>query len=1155
MGRIDNFLDGKSCFISGSTGFLAKVLVEKLLRDSQIDKIYLLIRPKKQFSPNERLQRDIVDSPIFHRLKSELGTEEFTQLTKKLIPVAGDVSHEKLGLSPEDREMIMENVHIMIHCAATIDFRERLDKAIRLNVLGSLEMLELAKECRQLASMVHVSTAYVNSNHKGWVDEKLYPWSEDPEELLSYIRTLEDPKIIEEETKRLLGTYPNTYTYTKCLTEFLLEKRRGNVPLSVIRPTIIGSSWEEPHRGWVDCVSAAGALYLVAGLGMMTVLPLNLSNIGDQVPVDFVSKSIIMIAVETAERSEEAHGDPISLKFFHCGTSATNPVRWRDASGTVMEYWTRNPPKRRIQDPHVHFLENDMHFRAQFFLRYTLPRIAYEQFTKVVNTKHHVKQSERIAKLESRNKIFTESFRHFTKNEWIFNAKNLETLISSFAVNPEDEEDLRKYGFDFGSIEWKEYLEYFCWGIRTFVLKERCPKPNASNNNLIKKDVRRGLFSDITWAYSASPSASKFLKSRPHAHYKHTVRMSPAVQTAIRRIAEKDNVKVSDIEQRADKILERMCADLRMPVVRIMGWFFRKVWRTIYKGIIIDEEGLEKLRQVATNTKTPVILMPTHRSYIDFLILSYIFFAYDLPIPHIAAGEDFLNIMIVNMIFRHSGAFFIRRAFGGDELYRVIFSEYVKQLIGDGYPLEFFTEGTRSRSGYVLHPKMGLLSIVTNTLFDGNVSDLNLVPININYEKIIEGENYSHELMGRRKTPESFQGLIRASHILRLHFGRISVSIGSPISVKEFMSSLPPEINLKPSESSQDRKVLTQKLAYRVSYELNRLTVIMPTNMLAGILLTFRGGISRDQLIAKMEWLRDEIGARDGNVAWDADWMKDGETTEGIVNTAIELLNSLVYERRKDMFEPNVNDHRSPSNLLHLGIYRNQMTHLFFPEGMVACAIASYGEQTAFKDGVTRNQLLDTAYFLADLLKCEFVQTETPNAKPDLNKAIDYMLHRGILCQSEDGEKMIATQEGGGVIQPFTFLCNMFWPFIDSYWVGLLVLSTLYPCQTMLEPTVVHRMQWLAEKLYFENKISYFESCSSVTLKNCLRYFELSKVIVRSKQKDTLNRVVQLQEDYQQDHSHIQNLIDKVGTARKVPQTNHVRNGMIAGFHNVFSRL
>lgn len=149
-------------------------------------------------------------------------------------------------------------------------------------------------------------------------------------------------------------------------------------------------------------------------------------------------------------------------------------------------------------------------------------------------------------------------------------------------------------------------------------------------------------------------------------------------------------------------------------------------------------------------------------------------------------------MLIVRDLFRFSGAFFMRRRFESDGLYRAIFTEYVKNLICDGLTVEFFTEGTRSRAGKLLQPRMGMLSIVTEPFFERRIKDLILCPINISYEKVIEGTTYGLELLGRPKQKESLESLLRASlqKLLWSNFGRLSVSFAQPISLRQYTESL-----------------------------------------------------------------------------------------------------------------------------------------------------------------------------------------------------------------------------------------------------------------------------------------------------------------------------------------------------------------------------
>ncbi|XP_045567244.1 dihydroxyacetone phosphate acyltransferase-like, partial [Salmo salar] len=162
--------------------------------------------------------------------------------------------------------------------------------------------------------------------------------------------------------------------------------------------------------------------------------------------------------------------------------------------------------------------------------------------------------------------------------------------------------------------------------------------------------------------------------------------------------------------------------------------------------------------------ESPVILMPNHRSYVDFLVLSYILFTYDLPIPVIAAG-------IRNSDGHEDGgrdpasfgAFFIRRTIGSDKLYWAVLSEYVKTIVRTGYaPIEFYVEGLRSRTLKSLTPKLGMMHMVLEPFFKGEVYDIRLVPISISYDRVLEESLLAHELLGVPKPRETTMGLLKA---------------------------------------------------------------------------------------------------------------------------------------------------------------------------------------------------------------------------------------------------------------------------------------------------------------------------------------------------------------------------------------------------------
>lgn len=230
-----------------------------------------------------------------------------------------------------------------------------------------------------------------------------------------------------------------------------------------------------------------------------------------------------------------------------------------------------------------------------------------------------------------------------------------------------------------------------------------------------------------------------------------------------------------------------MFADYSMPMIRAFGWFLTKVFRRIYDKVVIDDLTIKALQEYDSNKNGPLILIPTHRSYIDFLMCSYVFFAYKIKTPHIATAEDFLSMAVVPMILRSSGAFFLKRKSLEDNiLYKTVFYEYVKRLLMDECFLEFFIEGTRSRSGKTLTPKFGLLSIVGDAVLDGSLKDAKILPIAITYEKVLEAETYPYELLGEEKVKESLIRVVKAARILSTNFGRIYINFGPIISVKEY---------------------------------------------------------------------------------------------------------------------------------------------------------------------------------------------------------------------------------------------------------------------------------------------------------------------------------------------------------------------------------
>ena len=188
------------------------------------------------------------------------------------MPIAGDLIIDKLGISAADRAMVTAETEIIINCAASVSFDDPLLDALQINYFGCMRMLELAHECQRIQVLTHVSTAYVNCNimTNEKIEEKVYdlPGRQDCEKIVQDILKL-GPQTVDEQEKTILGVYPNTYTFTKSLAERMLQKRRGNLPVVIVRPSIIQGNYNDPFMGWTDTIAASGFQMLMVCTGLL----------------------------------------------------------------------------------------------------------------------------------------------------------------------------------------------------------------------------------------------------------------------------------------------------------------------------------------------------------------------------------------------------------------------------------------------------------------------------------------------------------------------------------------------------------------------------------------------------------------------------------------------------------------------------------------------------------------------------------------------------------------------------------------------------------------------------------------------------------------------------------------------------------------------
>ena len=234
-------------------------------------------------------------------------------------------------------------------------------------------------------------------------------------------------------------------------------------------------------------------------------------------------------------------------------------------------------------------------------------------------------------------------------------------------------------------------------------------------------------------------------------------------------------------------------------IAQAVGSSKTPVWNRIYRGVLVHH--LDKLKDAAPGHE--VIYVPSHRSHMDYLLLSYLLYERGIVPPHIVAGIN-LNLPVVGTLLRKGGAFFARRSFKGNMLYSAVFREYMAQLVSGGYSIEYFIEGGRSRTGRLLPPKGGSLAMTVRAYLRQPTRPLLFQPVYIGYEKLMEGASYLDELSGKPKAKESIWQLLSSiPKVLRSNYGQVVVNFGEPIALKPDTSE--PMAAISPATSKPGR--------------------------------------------------------------------------------------------------------------------------------------------------------------------------------------------------------------------------------------------------------------------------------------------------------------------------------------------------------------
>jgi glycerol-3-phosphate O-acyltransferase len=438
----------------------------------------------------------------------------------------------------------------------------------------------------------------------------------------------------------------------------------------------------------------------------------------------------------------------------------------------------------------------------------------------------------------------------------------------------------------------------------------------------------------------------------------------------------------------ARKYAVEIAANYSQAAVSFMAGLLGRIWNSLYDGV--ELEHIENLSGVADGAE--IIYVPCHRSHMDYLLLSYIIYRKGFAVPHVAAGEN-LNMPLIGRFMRKCGAFFLRRSFKGDALYPVVFAKYLGFMMARGHPLEYFIEGGRSRTGRLLSPRTGMLSMTVRSYLRDPKRPVMFMPVYFGYERIVEGRTYIGELSGQPKQKESIFVLLKSTvSVLRSKFGKVHVNLGQPIALDDLLHKHNPDWRLNLGETGEPRSgwiaEAISDLAFRINVEINAAAAVTPINLVAmAILATPRQALPELDLVRQLELYQRLL--------------RDAPYSPLVTITSDSGQQMVAYAEAFGLLERQRHPlgdimRMSAENAVLSTYYRNNILHLFAMPSLLACAFVS--NATMRTADIQRLVWRVYPYIAAEL----FLRWEESEVGAVAESLLETFVHLNLLQSNED---------------------------------------------------------------------------------------------------------------------------------------------------------
>ncbi|XP_076548381.1 LOW QUALITY PROTEIN: putative fatty acyl-CoA reductase CG5065 [Osmia lignaria lignaria] len=443
---ISEWFHGRNVFITGGTGFMGKILIYKLLISCHnLGNIFVLMRKKRDLDPYSRLQQMIQEEPF------KIIKEKYPERLKKIIIIPGDSTVEDLALSTADKERLLKEVSVVFNAAANVKFDLTLKQAVNSNTVGAMNVLNIAKQMPHLDAFIHLSTAYSHSMYS-ILEEKCYPCTIKPETMIENVKNMTD-EVLEAMKPKLLQDLPNTYTFSKALSEELV--RRSGLPTGIARPSIVTPSWKEPAVGWVDNINGPTGLLIGAGKGVLRTMLGNKEYRLNVIPCDMAINAVIAFAWKIGREKPK---EPL---FMNVTNAPENPLTWDYSVNIGKKYAISYPFSGILWYPGGSITTSKFYHILRIILFQYIPAYVIDALLLLSGNKPF------MVNIQDKVTNGIQILKYYTNKEWEFRQDRMKAL--QLELNPSDREE---FFMDTTAISWDTYMLQYVLGVRKYYLKD-----------------------------------------------------------------------------------------------------------------------------------------------------------------------------------------------------------------------------------------------------------------------------------------------------------------------------------------------------------------------------------------------------------------------------------------------------------------------------------------------------------------------------------------------------------------------------------------------------------------------------------------------------------------------------------------------------------